>query len=173
MVGADQRRLISVTAGNLRNNHLYLSAIRDFFPRDCVGGAKRSAKAKTGIEIALDGLSETISTDVGSDPRTGKPRGYFRGRTWVRRFFHYHGVREGTVLSIDRLSERKYRLSVQKNGKPNDCGPCAAEFFAGIGLVRLALENEGWRVVFANDIAPPNAEMFRDEREKNAPDWSL
>ena len=30
----------------------------------------------------------------------------------------------------------------------------AAEFFAGIGLVRLALERQGWHVVFANDIDP-------------------
>lgn len=30
--------------------------------------------------------------------------------------------------------------------------PTAAEFFAGIGLVRLALEQEGFDVVFANDI---------------------
>lgn len=29
-----------------------------------------------------------------------------------------------------------------------------AEFFAGIGLVRLGLEQTGWRVVFANDIEP-------------------
>jgi DNA (cytosine-5)-methyltransferase 1 len=37
----------------------------------------------------------------------------------------------------------------------------AAEFFAGIGLVRLALEKEGWRVVFANDIDPDKQEMYR------------
>lgn len=30
----------------------------------------------------------------------------------------------------------------------------AAEFFAGIGLVRLALEQEGFSVIFANDIEP-------------------
>jgi len=36
-----------------------------------------------------------------------------------------------------------------------------AEFFAGIGLVRLALERQGWRVIFANDIAPKKAEMYR------------
>ena len=35
------------------------------------------------------------------------------------------------------------------------------EFFAGIGLVRLALEQHGWRVVFANDIDPKKAEMYR------------
>jgi DNA (cytosine-5)-methyltransferase 1 len=38
--------------------------------------------------------------------------------------------------------------------------PRAAEFFAGIGLVRLALENQGWQVVFANDIDPDKLEMY-------------
>jgi DNA (cytosine-5)-methyltransferase 1 len=37
----------------------------------------------------------------------------------------------------------------------------AAEFFAGIGLVRLALEQAGWRVAFANDIDPAKARMYR------------
>lgn len=32
--------------------------------------------------------------------------------------------------------------------------PRVAEFFAGAGLVRMALEQEGCRVVFANDISP-------------------
>lgn len=36
----------------------------------------------------------------------------------------------------------------------------AAEFFAGIGLVRLALERQGWKVVFANDIDPDKLEMY-------------
>ena len=36
-----------------------------------------------------------------------------------------------------------------------------AEFFAGIGLVRLGLENSGWRCVFANDINARKAEIYR------------
>jgi DNA (cytosine-5)-methyltransferase 1 len=35
-----------------------------------------------------------------------------------------------------------------------------AEFFAGIGLMRLGLEQEGWRVAFANDIAQDKFEMY-------------
>lgn len=35
-----------------------------------------------------------------------------------------------------------------------------AEFFAGIGLMRLGLENAGWEVVFANDIDPAKEEMY-------------
>ena len=37
-----------------------------------------------------------------------------------------------------------------------------AEFFAGIGLVREAIEPLGWRCVFANDIALAKAEMYGD-----------
>jgi len=38
----------------------------------------------------------------------------------------------------------------------------AAEFFAGIGLVRLALERHGWTVAFANDIDPAKHEMYKE-----------
>lgn len=38
----------------------------------------------------------------------------------------------------------------------------AAEFFAGIGLVRMALERAGWAVAFANDISPQKFEIYRD-----------
>lgn len=37
-----------------------------------------------------------------------------------------------------------------------------AELFSGIGLVRLALENRGWSVVFANDNDEQKAEMYRE-----------
>jgi DNA (cytosine-5)-methyltransferase 1 len=38
----------------------------------------------------------------------------------------------------------------------------AAEFFAGIGLVRMALERAGWSVSLANDIDPAKETMYRD-----------
>jgi len=43
----------------------------------------------------------------------------------------------------------------------------AAEFFSGIGLVRLALERQHWQVVFANDIDPDKAEMYRHNWPKD------
>ena len=36
----------------------------------------------------------------------------------------------------------------------------AAEFFAGIGLVRMALERAGWSVQYANDIKPFKRDMY-------------
>lgn len=41
-----------------------------------------------------------------------------------------------------------------------------AEFFAGIGLMRLGLERQGWSVVFANDIDPTKFEMYARHFEK-------
>jgi len=36
-----------------------------------------------------------------------------------------------------------------------------AEFFAGIGLMRIGLEKQGWNTVFANDIDPNKYEMYK------------
>ncbi len=46
-----------------------------------------------------------------------------------------------------------------------------AEFFAGIGLVRMALEPHGFRVVWANDIEPSKQRMY--ERNFDASDFQL
>src|SRR5438477_11662130 len=35
-----------------------------------------------------------------------------------------------------------------------------AEFFAGIGLMRLGLERVGWKIAFANDICEDKYEMY-------------
>ncbi len=36
-----------------------------------------------------------------------------------------------------------------------------AEFFAGIGLMRMGLEQQGWTISFANDIDPQKYEMYK------------
>ncbi|MEU4680658.1 DNA cytosine methyltransferase [Micromonospora sp. NPDC023737] len=43
---------------------------------------------------------------------------------------------------------------------PDTSKPRAAEFFAGIGLVRLGLEQAGISVVWSNDIEPAKQEMY-------------
>ena len=51
-------------------------------------------------------------------------------------------------------SEQEQRTNASATGR-------FAEFFAGIGLVREAIEPLGWQCVFANDIAPRKEEMYR------------
>jgi site-specific DNA-cytosine methylase len=36
-----------------------------------------------------------------------------------------------------------------------------AEFFAGIGLMRLGLDKD-WKILFANDIEPDKEQMYKD-----------
>ena len=43
--------------------------------------------------------------------------------------------------------------------------PTAAEFFAGVGLVRMALERVGVQVAFANDISPVKQRMYAENFE--------
>ena len=165
----DNKRVLVVTPGNLRQNHLYIRDHYDFFPPDCIGSPRKNANGNAKpIEIVLDGLDEVIETDIPTDARTGKPRGFFRERTWVRRFFKHHHIKQGDALELERVGKRRYRLSLQgANGNGKQGPPTAAEFFAGIGLVRLALEQQGWEVVFANDIDEDKARMYRDNWPNN------
>ena len=74
----DSKRLLRVTAGNLRQNHLYIREHLDFFPADAIGEPKRNGHR--GIELELVGLGLTIETDIGRDSKTGKLRGFLRDR---------------------------------------------------------------------------------------------
>jgi DNA (cytosine-5)-methyltransferase 1 len=40
-----------------------------------------------------------------------------------------------------------------------------AEFFAGIGLMRMGLEEQGWKVAFANDVCPDKYALYRGQFE--------
>jgi len=86
---AKRKRLLRVTAGNLKQNHLYINGHYDFFPKECFGPARKSKTvALVELEIFLEGLNETIRTDISANSKTGKPRGFFRGRTWVKKFYY-------------------------------------------------------------------------------------
>ncbi len=49
-------------------------------------------------------------------------------------------------------------MSFYRNG---DSPKLFAEFFAGIGLMRLGLEKAGWKIAFANDIDPTKESIYQ------------
>lgn len=76
---------------------------------------------------------------------------------------------ESTIRhDIDRCIEMASNAIELKSGRGIDpafselAHLTTAEFFAGIGLVRLALERQGWRIVFANEIDPQKFAMYRE-----------
>ncbi len=117
--------------------------------------ANRQTATATPSNCNSAGLNETITTDIAKD------KAIFRNRRWVRRFFSHHAVNSGDLLALERVNGHRYRLSPARRATDNGKSFTAAEFFAGIGLVRLALEKHNWQVIFANDIDPAKAEMYR------------
>jgi hypothetical protein len=107
---SDRKRLISITRGNLRNNHLYISGHHDFFPDKCYG--ESSAVKGTGckIKLVVEGLPKPVETDIARNGGNGRPRNFFRKRAWVGSFFKKHDLQEGDVIALEKLDEFTYRI---------------------------------------------------------------
>ncbi len=77
------------------------------------------------------------------------------------------------MLQVMRSTERGASA-----GKHADFCRClkdkmVAEFFAGIGLMRMGLEREGWSVVFANDMDHDKYEMYKGNYDDAPRHFSL
>ena len=114
----NRMRLISVTEGNLRNHHLYITGCHDFFPEECHG--QSSVKKGMGHKLTLlvEGLRNAVETDIARDGGNGHARNFFRKRAWVGEFFEKHHLQKGDIIAIERLNPLTYRIYPFKDG---DC----------------------------------------------------
>lgn len=102
---ADQRIVLTLTQGNIRNGHVYLAKYLDFFPADAVGGPNVDAGEGRRLTLTFDGLPrEPVETDIVSDKKIFRARGVWRD------FFKRHGLQEGDKIVIDRKSDYNYEV---------------------------------------------------------------
>lgn len=99
-------RTLTVTCGNIRNNHLYLPL--DFFPQDAIGGSNKSESAARTILVTFNpGVS--VETDIDRTKRI------LRARSAVADFFERAGVREGDAVAIVNTAPYRYEITKDTN----------------------------------------------------------
>ena len=96
----------TLTAGNIRNGHIYLKDCLHAFPHACIGGPNASG---AGEPLRLDwGDSEAIETDIDGEKKI------FRKRGWARTFFRRERARPGDAVVISRIASRHYALRLER-----------------------------------------------------------
>ncbi len=108
------RREVSLTGGNLRNGHIYLTAILDddFFPKEARGGSDKTQIADRLLTVTfVPGM--TVRSDIaGAGPRRSTHR-FLRDRTAVRNFFERSSAKAGDVVQITRTDTYAYTFSLR------------------------------------------------------------
>ena len=159
---SDKKRLIAITGGNLRSNHIYISGHHDFFSRKCYGASSRKKGVGEEIALTVEGLEKEIRTDIATNGSNGRPRNFFRKRSWVRQFFEKHEIREGDVIAIEKIAKGRYRIypfeskkvragSQVPNHWPsiNSRKVTAVDLFAGCGGMSIGLKRAGFENLLA------------------------
>lgn len=94
---------VAVTAGNLRNGHVYVRDHLWFFPKGAIRGERNGADTEPCL-LDLEGIG-AIETDI--DPA----KGIFRWRGW-KKFFKHHEVAEGDELVFSRRARNEFGVRV-------------------------------------------------------------
>ena len=96
-------RYLTVTQGNIDNNHLYLTELLDMFPEDVFGGSEESHAAPQTVRVQWG--SEVVETDI------DRTKNIFRKRGWVARFFDEGRIQAGDRILLEQLEPYLYRVS--------------------------------------------------------------
>jgi predicted RNase H-like HicB family nuclease len=109
-----RRRIITLTAGSIRNAYLPLvGLIEGFFPPDAVGGRSKQHAARRVVRLSV-GLDRVVETDIDGGKQV------FRRRDWVKPFIKAHGLRSGDRVVIEELAAYRYHVYPQPAAGAHD-----------------------------------------------------
>lgn len=100
---------ISITQGNLNNNHFYLTSCLSIFPAESIGGRNKNAQASLLLRLLPDGGEEVI-TDIDGT------KNIFRKRGWVGALFQREKASPRDCVGIVKNDDGTYYIGIVKNG---------------------------------------------------------
>ncbi|WP_193175438.1 3'-5' exonuclease [Oricola nitratireducens] len=98
---------VTLTQGNINNNHFYLRDVLAAFPEDCIGGSNAAAAAARTVTVVWGGHSPAF-TDIDGSKKL------FRKRGWVGEFFKRNSARVGDQVKIEIIGSYGCRVSIVK-----------------------------------------------------------
>ncbi|MFZ3039211.1 MAG: hypothetical protein WA115_05435 [Polynucleobacter sp.] len=96
-------RVVTITQGNINNNHIYLLDAWDLIPKDSVGGENSDFLAKRLLDVHLS-TGAHFKTDVAEDKKI------FRARSNFREFFMTHKITDGSRLVIEKTGPYEFHI---------------------------------------------------------------
>lgn len=99
-------KIIELTAGNIRNDHIYLREALHLVPADSIGGTNKDAPGEPVSVTFIPG--DTVQTDIDSDKK------FLRCRGPVRDFFERSGAQPGDEAIFIRRGEREFEVRLLK-----------------------------------------------------------
>ena len=164
-----ESRTITLTPSAKKDGNLNIASCgRGFFPQDVFGSSARNTGLGKRITLNVEGLQKPIKTDIPTDKSTGKPRGFFRERAWVKEFVNHHGLRVADTVIITRISRTSYKIIPGNNRFKtanrhktscfkvvslfSGCGGLDLGFEGGFRYRQYSLPRTKFQVTFANDF---------------------
>jgi hypothetical protein len=106
MASAVEGKAIRITRGNLDNNHIPVTYVKELFPVDCFGGSSKSNLGNP-VTVELDGVGG-VQTDIDTDKNILR----IRERDAIANFYKLGGARGGSRVFFERTGPRKFRATV-------------------------------------------------------------
>jgi len=104
--------VIQLTESTFKHGNLNIRPCgKDFFPPDVFGGSSKKAGLGVPITLEVEGLPDTIKTDIPTNSSTNQTRWILRERAWVKQFILSNNLEPGDTITITRSGNRIYRIT--------------------------------------------------------------
>jgi hypothetical protein len=104
-----------ISQGNINNNHFHLTNFIGKIPLEIIGGANKTALAKSVALIDWGGI-EPVETDIAGD------KNIFRKRGWVGKFYKLNRAKVGDFVVLEKGEGLHYRVSIKHAPEPSSVG---------------------------------------------------